>query len=258
MIAPSSNKNSKTETKDNLVICGIRPVMEALAAGRTIDKVMLQNGLFGQLLSELKVKLHEAGVPVQFVPVEKLNRTTKANHQGVVALISPISYHSFANMIEEAEWKSESPMMVMLDHVTDVRNLGAIARSAECAGIEGIIVPKHGSAQIGDEAVKSSSGALLRVPVCREDNLKSVIHLARQSGWQVCAATEKCDNLYTNIDFHKPTILVMGAEETGISNELMKLCNERAKLPMKGEVQSLNVSVAAALFFYEALRQKTE
>ena len=145
-----------------------------------------------------------------------------------------------------------------LDHVTDVRNLGAIARSAECAGVEGIIVPKHGSAQIGDEAVKSSSGALLRVPVCREDNLKSVIHLARQSGWQVCAATEKCDNLYTNIDFHKPTILVMGAEETGISNELMKLCNERAKLPMKGEVQSLNVSVAAALFFYEALRQKSE
>ena len=256
MIAPSTNKNSKPENKNNMTICGIRPVMEALAAGRTIDKVMLQNGLSGQLLSELKGKLYDAGVPVQYVPIEKLNRSTHANHQGVVALVSPISYRTFAEMLEEAQWHSDAPMMVLLDHVTDVRNVGAIARSAECAGVEGIIVPKHGSAQIGDEAVKSSSGALLRVPVCREENLKSVIHLARQSGWQVCAATEKAEQGYTSVDFRKPTILVMGAEETGISNELLKLCNVRAKLPMCGEVQSLNVSVAAALFFYEALRQK--
>ena len=242
-------------SKESFVICGIRPIMEALAAERPIDKVMIQNGLSGPLLSELKGQLKEAGVTMQYVPIEKLNRTAKANHQGVVALISPITYRTFAEMIEDGQWHSESPMMVMLDHVTDVRNLGAIARSAECAGVEGIIVPQHGSAQIGDEAVKSSSGALLRVPVCREENLKTVIHLARQSGWQICAATEKCEQLYTSVDFRKPTILIMGAEETGISNELMKLCTVRAKLPMKGEVQSLNVSVAAALFFYEAMRQ---
>lgn len=255
MIAHSSSPKPKPENRNTMTICGIRPVMEALAAERPIDKVMIQSGLASPLLSELKWKLKEAGVMVQYVPVEKLNRTTKANHQGVVAVISPITYRTFADMIEEGAWKSNCPMMVLLDHVTDVRNLGAIARSAECAGVEGIIVPQHGSAQIGDEAVKSSSGALLRVPVCREENLKSVLHLAKQSGWQVCAATEKCDNLYTTVDFRKPTILVMGAEETGISNELMKLCTVRAKLPMCGEVQSLNVSVAAALFFYEALRQ---
>ena len=250
-----SNNNAPKPSKENFVICGIRPIMEAIAAGRPIDKVMIQNGLTGQLLSELKYQLKEAGVTVQYVPIEKLNRSTKANHQGVMALVSPIAYHSFADMVEQGQWKSDVPMMVLLDHVTDVRNLGAIARSAECAGVEGIIVPKHGSAQIGDDAVKSSAGALLRVPVCREDNLKTVIHLARQSGWQVCAATEKADTLYTSVDFRRPTILVMGAEETGISNDLIKLCTMRAKLPMKGEVQSLNVSVAAALFFYEAMRQ---
>lgn len=257
MILNNSNNTPKS-SKENFVICGIRPVMEALAAGRTIDKVMIQNGLSGQLLSELKGQLKEAGVTMQYVPMEKLNRLSKANHQGVVALISPITYHTFADMLEEAAWHSDAPMLVMLDHVTDVRNLGAIARSAECAGVEGIIVPKHGSAQIGDDAVKSSSGALLRLPVCREENLKTVIHLARQSGWQVCAATEKADQLYTTVDFRRPTILVMGAEETGISNEILKLCTVRAKLPMKGEVQSLNVSVAAALFFYEAMRQLSD
>lgn len=251
------NNNTPKPQKESLVICGIRPVMEALSAGRPIDKVMVQNGLSGQLLGELKHRLKQAGVPVQFVPVEKLNRLTKANHQGVVAQVSPIAYQSFADMLEAGAWHSESPMLVLLDHVTDVRNLGAIARSAECAGVEGIIVPRHGSAQIGDDAVKSSSGALLRVPVCREENLKTTLHLARQSGWQVCAATEKADLLYTAVDFSQPTILVMGAEETGISSEILKLCNSRAKLPMCGEIQSLNVSVAAALFFYEALRQKT-
>ena len=159
-------------------------------------------------------------------------------------------------MVEEGAWHRDCPMVVLLDHVTDVRNVGAIARSAECAGVEGIIVPQHGSAALNDEAVKSSSGALMRVPVCREDNLKSVIHLARQSGWQICAATEKGATPYTEVDFRRPTILVMGSEDKGISNEVLKLCDQRAKLPMCGEVQSLNVSVAAGIFFYEALRQK--
>ena len=252
-----SNNTPPKPQKETLVIGGIRPIMEALSAGRPIDKVMIQNGLTGQLLSELKYQLKQAGVTIQYVPVEKLNRMTHANHQGVVAQVAPIVYRSFAAMLEEAAWHSDAPLMVMLDRVTDVRNLGAIARSAECAGVEGIIVPQHGSAQIGDDAVKSSAGALLRVPVCREENLKTTLHLARQSGWQVCAATEKAATLYTAVDFRQPTILVMGAEESGISPEILKLCTSRAKLPMQGQVQSLNVSVAAALFFYEALRQKS-
>lgn len=248
-------KESKAE-REGLTIYGIHPVMEAIAAGRQIEKVMIQNGLASPLLSELKGKVKEADIAVQYVPVEKLNRLTRGNHQGVVATVSAIEYRSFAAMEEEGAWHSDCPMVVLLDHVTDVRNVGAIARSAECAGVEGIIVPQHGSAALNDEAVKSSSGALMRVPVCREDNLKTVIHLARQSGWQICAATEKGATPYTEVDFRRPTILVMGSEDKGISNEVLKLCDQRAKLPMCGEVQSLNVSVAAGIFFYEALRQK--
>lgn len=242
--------------KEALTIYGIRPVIEAISAGKQIDKILIQNGLCSPLLNELKAKIREANIPFQYVPIEKLNRVTKNNHQGVVATIAPITYRTFMDLIEAGEWKSEAPMFIMLDHVTDVRNLGAIVRSAECAGVEGIIIPDHGSAQINDDAIKSSSGALLRVPVCREDNLKTVIHLAKQSGWQICAATEKGAVEYTTVDFCKPTILIMGAEETGISNDLLKLSDVRAKLPMCGEVQSLNVSVAAGIFVYEALRQK--
>ena len=144
----------------------------------------------------------------------------------------------------------------MLDHVTDVRNMGAIVRTAECAGADGVIVPDHGSAQINEDAIKTSSGALLRMPICREANLKTAVNLAKQSGLQVVAATEKASKNYLEVDFTQPTLLIMGSEDTGISNELLKLCDERAKLPIRGEVQSLNVSVAAAVFMYEVLRQR--
>ncbi len=238
------------------LVCGMRPVMEAIDAGKQIDKIMIQANLDGSLAQEVKAKIRAAGLPMQFVPIEKLNGLTDSNHQGVVALIAPIKFHTFMDLLPTLTEESKMPMVLMLDHITDVRNLGAIVRTAECVGVDAVVVPDKGSAQIGEDAIKTSSGALLRVPICREPNLKTVLNLARQSGMQVCAATEKGATDYIEVDFRHPTLLIMGAEDTGVSPELLKLADVRAKLPIMGEVQSLNVSVAAAVFMYEVLRQR--
>ena len=238
------------------VVCGMRPVIEAIDAGVSIDKILIQNGLEGVLSQELKSKARAAGLPLQYVPVEKLNRITSSNHQGVVAMVSAIRYHDFATLVQRVIDEGRTPFFILLDHVTDVRNMGAIVRTAECAGVDAVIVPEQGSAQIGEDAIKSSSGALLRMAVCRESNLKTVINLARQFDIQVCAATEKGATEYVEVDFRRPTLLVMGSEEKGISSEMLKMADVRARLPMNGEVQSLNVSVAAGIFMYEVLRQR--
>lgn len=238
------------------LVCGIHPVMEALGAGKQIDKVLMQNNLDGRSTQELRAKIREKGVPLQIVPVEKLNRMTDSNHQGVVAIVSPITYCVFAELIQRLFDEGKSPVVVLLDHVTDVRNLGAIVRTAECAGVDAVVVPDHGSAQINEDAIKSSSGALLRMPVCRESNFKTTLNLARQMGMQVCAATEKGSVDYRTVDFTKPTVLVMGAEDTGVSPEVLRLSDVHARLPLMGEVMSLNVSVAAGVFMYEVLNQR--
>ncbi len=246
--------SSKTAVQ---IVAGMRPVMEALNSGKQIDKIFIQSNLEGQLAQELKQKIKELSLPVQYVPVEKLNRMSDSNHQGIIATISPISYYSFADLLQKVVDEGRPPFFVMLDHVTDVRNLGAIVRTAECAGVDAVVVPDRGSAQVNEDAIKSSSGALLRLPMCRESNLKTVVNLARQYDMQICAATEKGSVSYLTVDFRKPTLLIMGAEDTGISNELLKMSDVRASLPIVGEVQSLNVSVAAGVFMYEVLRQRT-
>ena len=234
----------------------MRPVMEAIGAGMEIDKVLIQSNLDGALAQELKALVKASGIPFQYVPVEKLNRMTESNHQGVVAIISLVKFHDFMPLLDELLSDGKVPFIVLLDHITDVRNLGAIVRTAECAGVDAVVVPDHASAQINEDAIKSSSGALLRVPMCREQNLKTVVNYAKQSGLQVCAATEKGAVDYLEVDLKLPTLLVMGAEDKGISPEMLKLSDVHAKLPIKGEVKSLNVSVAAAIFMYEMLRQK--
>jgi 23S rRNA (guanosine2251-2'-O)-methyltransferase len=250
-------RESNSKKVNQQVIYGLHPVMEAIKSGKEIDKVLIQNGASGALISELRGMVKEYNIPFQFVPIEKLNRTTRnGNHQGVVAVISPINYFSIMDLIPTIQAEGKVPFILMLDKVTDVRNLGAIARTAECVGADAIVVPTHGSAAINDDAIKSSSGALLRVPICREDNLKTVINFAKQSGLQVCAATEKGSVNYTQVDFTLPTMLIMGAEDTGVSNEYQKMSNVKAKLPLKGNVESLNVSVAAGVFMYEVLRQR--
>lgn len=235
------------------IIYGLRPVIEALASGQQVERVLLQNGLNSSLLNELRTKLKENDVPFQYVPVEKLNKMTTGNHQGVVATIAAVKYHSFVDILESLE---NPGLLLLLDHITDVRNMGAIARTAECTGVTALVVPDHGSAAINEDAVKTSSGALLRVPVCREQNLKTVVNLAKQYGYQIVASTEKGAVHYREVDFHQPTLLIMGNEETGISPELLKMSDVRAKLPILGEVQSLNVSVAAGVMMYEALEQR--
>ena len=199
--------------------------------------------------------MKEHDIHFQYVPVEKLNKMTTGNHQGVVATIAAVKYHSFMQLMETLE---EPSVIILLDHVTDVRNMGAIARTAECTGVAALVVPDHGSAAINEDAIKTSSGALLRLPVCREQNLKTVVNLAKQCGYQIVAATEKGAVHYREVDFRQPTLLIMGNEETGISPELLKMSDVRTKLPIVGEVASLNVSVAAGVFMYEILEQRSK
>jgi 23S rRNA (guanosine2251-2'-O)-methyltransferase len=256
MIQKKNTPPADRPSQSSTIIYGLRPVIEAIDGNIHIDRVLLQNALSGALASDLKSLLRQKNIPSQFVPVEKLNRLTKGNHQGVVALISPIVFHQALTLLPELMERERPPLVLLLDHITDVRNFGAIVRTAECAGADAVIIPDHGSAQINNDAVKTSSGALLRMPVCRESNLKTVVNLARQCGMQVVAATEKGASDYLDVDYTRPTMLVMGSEETGISNEILKLCDTRAKIPIMGQVQSLNVSVAAAVFMYEVLRQR--
>lgn len=252
-----SRQKPSPKSEQNIVY-GMRPVIEAIDAGRQIDRVLLRAGLQGDLLGELKGRLREAGIPSQYVPVEKLNALTRNNHQGVVAIVSPIEYRDFEPLVQSLLDAGKSPFVVLLDHVTDVRNVGAIARTAVCAGVDALVVPKHGSAQIGADAVKSSAGALMHLPVCREDNLKTVVNVAKALGMQVVVASEKASDSYAAVDYTQPTLLLMGSEDKGVSPELLRLADRHARIPIVGGVQSLNVSVAAALFMYEALRQRGE
>lgn len=239
------------------MVYGLRPVIEAIESGTQVERVLLQNGLNSSLLGELRNQMRDHGVPFQYVPVEKLNKLVNGNHQGVVALIGAIEYKDFTTLMEELMQSEEPALVVLLDHITDVRNMGAIARTAECTGAAALVVPDRGSASLSEDAIKTSSGALLRLPVCREQNLKTVVNLAKQYGYQVVAATEKGAVHYRTVDFRRPTLLILGNEETGISPELLKMSEVRAKLPIVGQVQSLNVSVAAGVFLYEALEQRS-
>ena len=243
--------NSKQQT-----VYGLRPVIEAIDSGAHIERILIQSGLGGPLLGELKSRIRAGGLPFQYVPVEKLNKLTTGNHQGVVATIAAVRYTDFTELMENLSATGKAPLVVLLDHITDVRNMGAIARTAECAGVDALVVPDRGSAALNDDAIKTSSGALLRLPVCREQNLKTVLNTARQYGLQIVAATEKGAVHYRTVDFRQPTLLIMGNEERGISPDLLKMSDIRAKLPIVGEVQSLNVSVAAGVMIYEALEQR--
>lgn len=243
--------------ESNQQVFGIRAVMEAIDSGKEIESLFIQRGLSGPLFSELKQLLKQHDIAYQQVPVEKLNRITRKNHQGVIAVISPITYHKTEDIIPAIYERGEVPLLLLLDGITDVRNMGAIARTAECAGVHALIVPKRGTAEINPDAIKTSAGALYKIPVCREDSLAKTVRFLQESGIQVIACTEKTtDNLYRG-DYSMPTAFILGSEEHGIDNELIRIADQLAKIPMAGTIASLNVSVSAGVVLYEALRQRS-
>lgn len=245
----------KEQNTDNLIF-GTRAVIEAVAAGKEIDKIILQKGLSNQLFNELRKAIHGLDIPLQFVPPEKLNRITTKNHQGVVAFLAEVTYYEVEDMLTRVFEKGKTPLVLILDRVTDVRNFGAIARSADCAGVDFIVIPSRGAAQINADAVKTSAGALNRMPVCREENLKNTIEYLKESGLQIVSCHEKTESYHFDADLTKPTAIIMGSEENGISNEYLKRSDIQVKIPMVGNIASLNVSVAAGIILFEAVKQR--
>ncbi|WP_293932904.1 23S rRNA (guanosine(2251)-2'-O)-methyltransferase RlmB [Sphingobacterium sp. UBA6645] len=244
----------KRET--NQMVFGIRAVMEAIDSGREIESLFVQRGLSGTLFAEFKALIKEHNIAYQQVPIEKLNRITKKNHQGIIAVISPIIYQNIEDFLPVIYEKGETPLLLMLDGVTDVRNMGAIARTAECAGVHAIIVPKKGSAEINPDAIKTSAGALFKIPVCRHDSLSKTAKFLIDSGVQLVVSTEKTKESIYDVDYTGPSCVIMGAEDVGVSDDLIRISDKLAKIPMFGEIGSLNVSVSAAVVIYEAIRQR--
>lgn len=241
--------------KDDFIF-GLRPVIEAIEAGKTIDKIFVQNALQGEIVAELKKLLSKHGIRPNYVPVEKLNRFTRKNHQGVVAFISDIPFYKVEDIVPQLFEEGKTPLLLILDRLTDVRNFGAICRTAECVGVDAIIIPDKGAAPINSDAIKTSAGAIYNIKICKEKNLAHTVDFLQQSGIQVFSSTEKAQKLVYDVDFTEPCAIVMGNEETGISKEVLHHSDEKIKLPIEGKTQSLNVSVACGAMLYEVTRQR--
>lgn len=237
-------------------IFGLRAIIEAIEAGKDIDKILVKTDINGDLAKEMLGKAKAYGILVRRVPQEKLNRITMKNHQGAIAILAAVPYHRLDNIIPVLYEEGKNPLMVVLDGVTDTRNFGAIARTACCAGADAIVIPSHNSVSITADAIKTSAGALFHMPVCRERSTLDAVKQLKDNGYKIVAATEKGASNYTKVDFTVPVAIVMGAEETGISDEVLRIADDLAAIPIIGEIGSLNVSVAAGVMIYEAVRQR--
>lgn len=242
--------------KENEMIFGIRAVIEAIQADKEIDKILVRKDLQGELAKELFEVLHGTTIQVQRVPQERLDRYTRKNHQGVIAFISAVTYQKLEDIIPFVYEQGRDPFIVLLDGVTDVRNFGAIARTCECAGVDAIVIPAKGSVSVNADAIKTSAGALHVLPVCKERSINQAIRFLQQSGVKVYAASEKAAENYTHIAYDGPTAIVMGAEDTGVSYENLRICDAMIKIPQFGTIGSLNVSVASSILIYEVVRQR--
>ena len=243
-------------------IFGLRAIIEAINSGQEIEKVYLQKELKGELASTLNHLIKENKISSSYVPVEKLNKLSKSdqnrtqNHQGAVAKISSITFADLEELIENTLNKSKTPLFLLLDQISDVRNLGAIIRTAECTGVDGIIIPTHGSAPVNSEAIKTSAGAAFKIPICKVNHILDAIYQLKAIDIQIVAITEKTNQTVYDIDFSKPTALVLGSEHKGISTSVLKNADAKGKLPLLGEIESLNVSVACGVALYEVVRQR--
>lgn len=240
---------------DNLIY-GIHPVIESIRSGKEFDKLFIQKGQRGEQMAELYSLLKEFEIPYQHVPIEKLNRLTRKNHQGIVGFVSAISFQPVEEVVQMIFEKGETPLVLILDRITDVRNFGAIARTAECAGVHAILFPMQNSAQVNADAMKTSAGALNNIPVCRSKNLARSIDYLKNAGLQIVAATEKTETMMYDVDYKLPTAIIMGSEEDGVSPSFLRKCDHQVQIPLHGQTASLNVSVASAVMIYEVIRQR--
>lgn len=239
------------------IIFGIYPIQEAINANKSIDKVFIQKGTDNPKLLKIIEELQLKDLSVNYVPIEKLNRLTRGNHQGIVASISPIVFHTLENLVESTLSKKKNALFIILNQISDVRNFGAIIRTAECTGVDGIIIQKKGGAPISGDAVKTSAGAIFKVPICKVDHIKDAIFYLQASGITTIAATEKTEQNLYKLDLQKSLAIIMGSEGKGVSKSVLQLVDEKAALPLLGEINSLNVSVACAVFLYEVIRQRS-
>lgn len=240
----------------NEYIFGIRAVIEAIEAGKDIDRVFIKKDLTGELASELLELTRTHKIIVRRVPIEKINKFTRKNHQGVVALLSAVTYHELDNIVPMIYEEGRLPFMVLLDGITDVRNFGAIARTCECVGTDAIVIPDHDSVTVNADAIKTSAGALHHIPVCRTHSILGAVRFLKDNGYQIVAASEKAAVNYTTADYTTPVAIVMGSEDTGISPEVLRACDTLVAIPQFGQIGSLNVSVAAGVMMYEVVRQR--
>ena len=238
------------------MIFGIRAVIEAAEAGKDIDKVLVKRELSGELFKELQEVLRRCEIPMQKVPLERIDRITRKNHQGVIAFTSAVTYQKLDQIVPFLYEQGKNPLIVVLDGITDVRNFGAITRTCEVAGVDAIVIPARGSVSVNADAIKTSAGALHIIPVCRENSLKDAVVFLKNSGIRVVAATEKAAKNYTVADMSVPVAILMGSEDEGVSPEILRVCDELVKVPQFGSIQSLNVSVAAGVMIYEVVRQR--
>ncbi len=241
--------------KENIIF-GIRSAIEAIESGNTIDKIFVQKNLQGTLYKELENLLKKHRIAPTLVPIDKLNKLTRKNHQGIVAYTSPVPFHDLETLILKNREEQKTPFIILLDQITDVRNFGALLRSAECIGATAVVIPQTGSVSASLDAVKTSCGAIYHIPICKVPHLKDAIYVLQSLEIQTIAATEKTENSIYNLNLKKETAIVMGSEEKGVSSGILKLVDHKAKLPMLGKISSLNVSVAGGIFMYEALRQR--
>jgi len=246
----------RTQNQEKDFIYGTRTVMEAIQSDREIEKVFLQKGIQNELLANLTRLLHQFQIPYSRVPLEKLNRITKKNHQGVIAYLSALRYASLDHILDEAFSKGKNPLLVILDRITDVRNIGAIARTMECAGADALVIESKGNAMLASDAMKTSAGALNHLPVCRVRDLLITIKDLKAYGLSIIGTTEKSEKTIFECDFNGPLALILGSEENGVSREILSLTDYEVRIPMRGQIESLNVSVSAGIALYEILRQR--
>lgn len=251
-----SNFQTLKQSKATNIIFGRHPVTDAIKSGSHFDKVFIQRGTVGDFEIEVRKLCREHEIPLQYVPKEKLSKITGGNHQGIIGYLALLTYYKLEDVIPMIYEKGETPLILLLDGVTDVRNLGAIARSAEVCGAHALVVPATGTALINADALKTSAGALTRLTVCREKSLVSTIEYLQNAGMQVFASDLKGERPIYEMDFTAPTALVIGSEDEGVSRGILKRVDERFVIPQKGETDSFNVSVAAGIMLYEVLRQR--